>query len=164
MLKTDMRIPTTSPASLWRSEFSVGPDRATAQRSLRLVGLLDAAAERIGRRVGAAAERGGERGGALGRRASVEVPARGRQLRVAHGVLDAHEVDAAGDEQRSEGMAEVMPAERAQPGGATRPLVATAQVLRPGFVAPVLLALALDSRHRDGGEQPECLGQRQLVP
>ena len=47
----------------------------------------------------AASKGGGERGGALGCRARVEVPARGGQLRVPHGVLDAHQVNAAGDEQ-----------------------------------------------------------------
>jgi hypothetical protein len=58
-------------------------------------------------------ERGGERGGTFGRRPGVKVPARGRQLRVAHCILDAHQVDAAGDEQRSEGVAQVVPAQRA---------------------------------------------------
>jgi len=96
--------------------------------SLRGVRVLEAvsASERRGR-VGAAPERGGERGRAFGRRAGVEVPAGGRELRVAHGVLDAHEVDPAGDEQRSEGVAEVMPAERAQSGGVAGALVAAAQ-------------------------------------
>ena len=35
---------------------------------------------------------------------------------MAHGVLDAHEVEAAGNEQRPERMVEVVPAERAQAG------------------------------------------------
>jgi hypothetical protein len=46
---------------------------------------------------------------------------------VAHRVLDADEVDAAGDEQRSEGVAEVVPVERAQTGSVAGPLVAMAQ-------------------------------------
>ena len=66
-------------------------------------------------------------GRAFGRRPGVEVPTRGRQLGVAHRVLDAHQVDAAGDKQRAERVAEVVQAERAQAGGVARSLVAAAQ-------------------------------------
>lgn len=51
--------------------------------------------------------------------AGVEVTGSCGRLRVTHGVLDAHEIDAAGDEQRSQSVAEVVPAERAQTGSVT---------------------------------------------
>jgi hypothetical protein len=53
--------------------------------------------------------------------------ARGRQLGVTHGVLDAHQVDATGNEQRSEGVAQIVPAQRPQAGGVASVLVAAAQ-------------------------------------
>src|SRR5450755_4039896 len=64
--------------------------------SLRRVRLLEAVSASERRSRGGAAS---ERGGTFGRRPGMEVAACGRQLGVAHGVFDAHEVNAAGDKQ-----------------------------------------------------------------
>ena len=57
----------------------------------------------------------------------MEVAGGGAELGVAHRLFDAHDVEAAGDQEAAEGVAQVMPAQRAQAGGIDCAFVAAPQ-------------------------------------